>query len=296
MAMECAAEAPPSRRERARQAWTEFWREPGQTRCASGAPAVWHVLQAHWQAFATGLSPGARVLDLCCGAGAAAQVIAAARDDVRIVGVDHADIPLLTHQRIDLLPNTAAEALPFDDGSFDAVVSQFGYEYCHLENAATETRRVLAAQGKVWLLVHHAGSSIVATNRMRLDAIAMMLREGVGSAFCTGDADALEAELASLSGKFPDDPLVVQFARSLASRLGREQPHRVAIWGRIKEALAPERDVLLDLLECCVAPEEMGDWLAPLSRSCTVHSATALYDRNCDPIAWAIVGAPKPAR
>ena len=94
---------PPSRatatsprvQERTQKAWTAFWQEPGQSRCADGAPGVWQSLTTHWASFAASLSFGTRVLDVGCGAGAVGRLILAARDDVHVTGIDFARIPLV---------------------------------------------------------------------------------------------------------------------------------------------------------------------------------------------------------
>ena len=57
------------------------------------------------------------------------------------------------------------EELPFADQRFGAVVSQFGFEYSRRDPAAGEIARVLRPGGAMSLLVHHAASAVLATNR-----------------------------------------------------------------------------------------------------------------------------------
>jgi hypothetical protein len=47
------------------------------------------------------------------------------------------------------------EALPFEAGTFDLVVSQWGLEYSNLEISTPEVLRVLAPGGRIQLLLHH---------------------------------------------------------------------------------------------------------------------------------------------
>src|SRR3546814_5678640 len=63
-----------------------------------------------------------------------------------------------------------AEALPFDDNSFDLVTSQYGIEYCDDVRTTPEVARVLAPDGRVALLLHHADSRLaqVAREELRL--------------------------------------------------------------------------------------------------------------------------------
>jgi SAM-dependent methyltransferase len=100
---------------------------------------------------------GARVLDVATGSGNAA--IAAARRDCEVVGIDY--VPGLLERarararaeglRVELL-EADAEALPFDDASFDAVLSVVGVMFApDQEQAATELLRVCRPGGTIAL-------------------------------------------------------------------------------------------------------------------------------------------------
>jgi ubiquinone/menaquinone biosynthesis C-methylase UbiE len=103
------------------------------------------------------LVPGTRVLDVATGSGNAA--IAAARCDADVVGIDYvpelldrararADAEGLT---IELL-EADAEALPFDDASFEAVLSVVGVMFApDQERAAAELLRVCRPGGTIGL-------------------------------------------------------------------------------------------------------------------------------------------------
>ena len=81
-------------RTRIREAWTAFWQDPASgQQCIRGAPDVTHALRGHWSSFAAQLGAGARILDLGCGAGAAAAAMMAARRDLQVTGVDFAIVP-----------------------------------------------------------------------------------------------------------------------------------------------------------------------------------------------------------
>jgi len=98
--------------------------------------------------------PGDRILDACCGTGDLA--IAARRRGAGVVGLDFSE-RMLERARAkrgdvewvcgDLL------ALPFDDGSFDAVTVGFGVRNVEdLTAALAEMRRVLRPAGRVGIL------------------------------------------------------------------------------------------------------------------------------------------------
>lgn len=275
---------------RARDAWTAFWQEPGQSRCASGAADVWQVLDEYWSAFSRSLPANTRVLDLGSGAGAVARRVAAARRDVFVTGIDFARIPLTLQPQVELLSETAMESLPFEDRSFGAAVSQFGFEYARNDEAARELARVLAPRAQLQMLVHHADSSIVTGNRDRLAALKTFLSPAVRNAFCDGDARALDVQLSVLARSHPSDALVAELRRSLPSRVGRPPRERGAIWTAIEDALAPERCLAESLNVSCVAPAGLKRWLQPLQTAFDLAEPVALREPTGPVIGWHIRG------
>ena len=102
------------------------------------------------------LSPGERVLDVCCGSGASA--IPAAEIAGSVVGVDLAENLLAlarSKARERGLTNIEFRSgdmtqLPFDDGSFDVVVCVFGIFFVpDMEAALRELKRVLRSGGRL---------------------------------------------------------------------------------------------------------------------------------------------------
>ena len=98
--------------------------------------------------------PAARILETAAGTGRVTRVLAAAFPDARIVATDlnggmiaraqaTVDAPNVTWQTADML------ALPFDDGSFDVVVCQFGVMFVpERVGAYREALRVLSVGGR----------------------------------------------------------------------------------------------------------------------------------------------------
>ena len=98
--------------------------------------------------------PGDRVLDVCCGTGDLA--LGAAESGGMVTGLDFSD-PMLDRARakapeLDWVSGDAL-ALPFANGSFDAVTIGFGLRnLANVERGLEELRRVLTQGGRVAIL------------------------------------------------------------------------------------------------------------------------------------------------
>lgn len=104
------------------------------------------------------IQPGQRVIDVACGTGVLTRLVAQrVGSGGSVVGLDineemlavaERKAPAIEWQR------GPAEALPFDDGSFDAVVSQFGLMFFQDRRAALqEMARVLRPGGRLAVAV-----------------------------------------------------------------------------------------------------------------------------------------------
>ncbi len=108
-----------------------------------------------WRAWLAGGAPPGRVLDLGCGTGRTLPLFGSG---VRAIGLDPSPESLRrARRRAPGLPLVCAraEALPFRDGSFDAVVS--GLAFCTIADVARglgEVRRVLKTGGVLRMLEH----------------------------------------------------------------------------------------------------------------------------------------------
>lgn len=108
----------------------------------------------------TGPRPGQRILDIGCGTGIVARTVAQRAGGAQITGLDlNAEMLAVARKAsasfqpaIDWQQGDAAE-LPFADGSFDIVFSQYAIQFFSDPAAALrEMRRVLAPDGRLALM------------------------------------------------------------------------------------------------------------------------------------------------
>ncbi len=170
--------------------WDSYWHE---NRLYSGGiepgSDVQSLLERFWIGTVRRLTPGAAVLDVACGNGAAGYSLVRAAGSLggvlAVTGIDDADIDppryVTDHtellQKITFRPHTAMEALPAEDATFDAVVSQFGFEYGNFAQAFSEAARVLKPNGLLTFLVLPANSAAAQSAKKALKQSRYLLRD-----------------------------------------------------------------------------------------------------------------------
>lgn len=133
--------------------------EAGRGYEALFVPALFSCWTAHVGA-AAGLGVGHRVLDIACGSGVLARhALGIVGDSGQVTGLDPAPGMIAAAQeiepRIDWVSGSA-ENLPFENDTFDAVLSQFGIMFFQdLEKAAREMHRVAKPGGRLALAAWH---------------------------------------------------------------------------------------------------------------------------------------------
>lgn len=163
------------------RAWGEFWKANAGGDSTGCLPERWAAIEAAqraaWRGFAAQLGEGARLLDLATGDGRVLRWLGEARGDLTLTGIDRAPVlpeaPAGTATR----GGVAMEDLPFEADSFEAVTSQFGFEYGDTGAVAGEIARVLAPGGRVGLMVHRGDGPILEHNVKRRAAIRWAVEE-----------------------------------------------------------------------------------------------------------------------
>ena len=258
--------------------------------------AGWQQAAAHYQAtFATatrefagalldaaGVAPGMAVLDLCCGAGLVAGE-AGARGAV-VTGLDFSPAMLAEARAAHPALHFAeadAEAMPFPDASFDAVVSSFGVHHVpRPERALAEAFRVLRPGGTLAITTWAAPIDNIAW-KLLFDAIRLH-----------GDPDAAQAPPSG--GGISSEPVLL----GLLQDVGFAGPTAALV--RREWRLAQPGDLIAALRRGTVRTAALIDAQRPASLiaigSEIAQWATA-YRRNgwyCIPIAAILARGTKP--
>jgi len=167
------------------QHWDAFWQAREKAIGQEDAGARDRAPALYWESFfheAFERNPKSRLIDVACGNGAVTAIaMAAAQDTGANVDIHCLDYSMAAvdelRKRFPEVGGVACDArtIPYQDGEFDIVVSQFGIEYAGGE-AFAEAARLVAADGTLAALVHLADGAINRECAGNL-AVAAALRE-----------------------------------------------------------------------------------------------------------------------
>lgn len=220
-----------------RESWSRYWSLGALHSCAGSFSDNYSgEVEGFWRSATTGLARDSRLLDIATGNGALPRLLLDffPEADVRVDAVDLADIhpqwlasvSQTWRQQLAFHPGVAAERLPFEAGSMDMVISQFGLEYTVLEQSLPEINRVLRGGGRLALVLHAADSLIVGHAREELDHIRW-LRDAsrlieLGDALCDPFAQAATpAGRAALAADVAANQLRAEFNQAMAEASAR---------------------------------------------------------------------------
>lgn len=274
--------------------WSEFWQEfhpvgrpferchiPGDGRS---------VVDRHWAHFAAALPREAQVIDLGCGAGIVGRILLHYRNDLRVTGIDFADVPTPDLANLTILPGVSMEALPFDDGSFDAAISLFGIEYGNIDKTAGELGRILKLGARFSFLVHHIESEIACEGATRRMGLRELLSPKVKAVFLAGHFAGLEQQTKRLGNRFPGEPSIRLFTNYLRRNVARTHTERHAAWQNLVNGLDAEIELLTLLGRSAKSAADMGAWLGSLLPIMRMVGVSVLRRNSGEPIAWQVSG------
>ena len=252
------------------EAWAEFWAEPERAKggCLAANPGIAHVCSELWRDFARALPKRARVLDAATGDGIVLVRMAAARPDLKLTGIDYSPVLPPAPPGVTLRAGVAMDDLPFPDGRFAALTSQFGFEYGASDRAGRELSRVLAPAGAFQFLVHHASSPVVLHGTQRRAAIRWAAFESGGiararklatarAAIALATPPAFAAAVGEARRLFPAQPVAAEIAGSILDLLQRPAESAYVARGLdLIERKARSEIASLDALEEAARDEE----------------------------------------
>lgn len=173
--------------------WSQYWNTPGVLNSfAEGSANQGYEgqLQKLWNEQFESLKSTAKLLDVASGNGAlallAVDFAATEKKRFKVSAADAASIDPVAQfekqpeiakklKKVDFHSKTPLEKLGLEDGSFDFVMSQFGFEYAKPEKAIPEILRVLNAKGRFVAIAHDKASDITKACEQGAEVIDQVL-------------------------------------------------------------------------------------------------------------------------
>ncbi len=163
--------------------WNDYWSQGHKTSFGSAFVGGYEgVIKDIWQKYFSSLNSDSRVLDLCTGNASLLRLAKESLNDTNTIyftGVDYAQIDaeddFADQNSITLKFGVNIEKLPFEDKSFDYIISNFGIEYSELSKSIPEAARVLISGGEIELVCHCHDSTLIKSNGQELAMLSQML-------------------------------------------------------------------------------------------------------------------------
>ena len=159
-------------------AWGDFWAADAKAKAGclpTGYLGIDAAQAKKWTEFAKTLPTKPRVLDLATGDGRVMRWMLQARRDARLTGIDLAPHLPAPPKGTKVRAGVSMEKLPFHDGAFSAVTSQFGFEYGDAALISAEIARVLRKDGRFAIMTHRQDGPILAHNLERRKELSWVL-------------------------------------------------------------------------------------------------------------------------
>ncbi|MDA8678158.1 class I SAM-dependent methyltransferase [Luminiphilus sp.] len=230
--------------------WDTFWRSSSTSEVlVTDTGARNPALDAFWASTLQRVTPQQSVVDIGCGAGSLSQGLV--RAPALLVGVD-ISFAALTRSQSEAssmhVVQAMNEQLPFQPGSFDLVVSQFGVEYGGIV-ALAEACALVSPGGVLRCLVHCADSAIQQSAHRDLQHIEVLVTSeffAAARSLTLALAAKDQQQLDAASGQFTESEQAVRAAveidashfagysylgfQSLLRRWARFEPDDILLW------------------------------------------------------------------
>ncbi|KAF1712903.1 class I SAM-dependent methyltransferase [Pseudoxanthomonas sacheonensis] len=160
-----------------RSAWSTYWASGALHSCANSYQDNYRgAIEDFWGVVFKHMGASSRVLDIATGNGALPLMLSRLRGREAKDSIDAVDLAEIapawnaTEQwpQIRFHSGIRMERLPFENQSFDLVVSQYGIEYGKWPDALSEGLRVCRSEGVLALVLHHSDSVLVSVGRSEL--------------------------------------------------------------------------------------------------------------------------------
>jgi ubiquinone/menaquinone biosynthesis C-methylase UbiE len=267
--------------------WTQYWSTDRVAACFEGPQSNYEdTISDQWETFFLALSSPCSILDIGTGNGAvpviASRIATELGRDYAITGVDLAAIDphkFVQHEeqaltKSSFLGGVSASSLPFADGHFNAISSQFALEYMDRASVLPELYRVAAAGASLRCIVHAKDGTAAVGARQDLEHCDYLLRESrLFDKARRTMAFVVELERSGVAVSASDDASARKLINGFQTALGRLKRRRQAL------AQNPMLDNVLEVVVRCYqerasfSADQLQDHMDTLQGEVTAHAA-----------------------
>lgn len=170
-------------------AWSRYWATGALHSCPTSFAGNYDdSIGVFWRDALSDVGPQSRVLDIGTGNGAIPKLLLDALGEEKLPLIEAIDLSAVAPRwmqgcsagvaaKIRFSGGVAAERLPFEEHSFTHAVSQYGFEYAARAPALAALLRVLRADARIALLMHHAQARPVAVAAEELAHVEWLLED-----------------------------------------------------------------------------------------------------------------------